>query len=401
MKILLIHNFYQYTGGEDIYFLSLVNLLKKKNHQVYAFTRNSKNITDNFADKLNVAVGMLLNTQVATELTDLINEFKPDIAHFHNVYPLISPLAYHVCKKYHIPIVQTVHNYRFLCPKALLFRGGKICELCARKRFSYLSIVFGCYHQSYLASFIFSPAFLFHNLLKSFDYIDTYIFPAEFIRNYHVKTLHIPINKTVVFPNFIDNNKALKYHQTEISSYFLFAGRLSEEKGITQLLDTFSSLPQLKLIVIGDGPLRKQVEKYKKYKNIIIKNFLPREKIFTYMKNALSTIIPSLWYEVLPMVMLESFANGTPVIVPRFGTFTTTVQEGKTGIFYEQYNFDDLKEKIIYAWENRNKLKKMREYAQKEYESKYTADRHYEALMKVYENCSNWYTRSTSKIWRF
>lgn len=386
MRILLIHNYYQYRGGEDVYFDSLTKLLKDKGHEVYTYTKNSSEIKD-LKGKMKVAFGMFCNKEVEEELTKIIRNFKPDITHFNNIYPLITPIAYQVCKKFNIPIIQTMHTYRFLCPKGNLFRDGMICQLCIDKRFSYPAIWYGCYHNSRLTSLIFSTSFLYHHTAQWLNLIDKLIFPASHIQEYYLKHTPIALDRTALIPCFIEDIKRPKIFSRE-KDYFLFLGRLSEEKGILNLLEVFSSLSATKLIVIGDGPLIKQVTKYQKNKNIIIKKYLPQEQVYKYMTRAMFTIIPSTvpWYEVGPLVLYESFANGTPVIAPEAGVFKERIHNKKTGIFYKYNDYDDMREKVLKVIRNKNILKGMSIAARQEYEKKYAPDIHYRSLIQLYES---------------
>ncbi len=383
MRILILHNYYQYRGGEDTYFESLVKLHGKRGHQVITYIKDSRVLIASLGQGIGTSLGMFCNGSVEKDISSLIKTHKPDVAHFNNINPLITADAYKACKIYGIPTVQTVHNYRMVCPKGTLFRNGKTCEVCVNKKFVYPSILYGCYHDSKLASLIFSSALYYHKNKGSFENINRYIFPSEFTRKYYIDNLGLKKNKTTVIPYFVDDkSKSVNNHR----KYFLFAGRLSEEKGILKLLSILSNMPSHKLFVLGDGSLKYKVEKYKKYKNIIIKGFISSERIQRYFGDAICTIIPSLWNEVLPMVMLESFATSTPVIVPKYGAFYKTVIHSKTGLFYEQYNFKDLKEKILWAWDHKDKMREMGENARKEYEKKYTPEKHYQALMEVYED---------------
>lgn len=384
MRIVLIHNFSTDTNGEDIYFLSLVKLLQNKHHTIFLYTKNNKFIKSDLLNQLGIIKRMFANELVENELRKIINRFKPDVVHIHNVYPLISPTIYRICKTLHVPIVQTIHNYRFMCAKGILFRDGKVCELCVGKKVFYPSIIYGCYHNSRLGSFVFSSSFSFHQMRKSFDCIDHYVFTSAFTRNYYLKNLDLAQNKTTVIPHFVSLG-IRKISDPNRRSCFLFVGRLAEEKGIISLLDLFVTLPKLKLVVIGSGPLRGKINQYKKYKNILVKKFLPREEVFRYMRNALCTIIPSLFYETGPLVMIESFANGIPVIVPKFGSFEEAVEDGKTGIFFKYNDFEDLRDKILYVSENKPEIEKMQKFIREEYLHKYTPEKHYYALLKVYK----------------
>lgn len=384
MKILLIHNFSADTNGEDVYVSSLYSLLRKNKHDVIMYAKHNKSIESSFIANLNIAKGLFGDQRVADELTRVINRFTPDVAHIHNVYPLITPIAYRVCAEQGVGIVQTVHNYRSVCPKSFLFRNGRICEECVGLKFFSPSIVHGCYKKSRAASLVYSTAAYRFKQMGIFDEINKFIFPSEFTKKYYRENLHIPVTKTSKVPYFVnvDNKDTYK----ERGDCFLFVGRLSEEKGIIQLLDVFASDARLKLVVIGDGPLREQVKPYQKYRNIHIKGFLSRNEIFQYMRRTLGTIIPSLWYEVLPMVLIESFASGTPVFVPRVGVFTHLVREKETGIFFRYADFGDLKNKLLYMQAHQNLVKTMATLAYREYETKYTEGVHLASLLGVYSD---------------
>lgn len=314
MKILILFNRYEYRGGEDTYVDNLVELLKKDGRQVKTYIKDSRKIKS-LTDKIKTGFGLFWNFQTSRELAKIVEEFKPDIAHFHNIYPLISPTAYYICKKYRVKIIQTIHNYKFVCPKNSLFRGGKICELCVTKSFAYPSIMYGCYHNSKLASLIYSLAFFFHKLIGTFNLIDTYIFPSPFTQEYYLKYVSIPKSKTVVLPYFVVPPQETPQVIPQ-QDFFLYVGRLSEEKGISQLLETFKDLPKLKLKVIGDGPLKGDlVKKYGKSKNIFFIPFIKQSEVFLQMKQSRAVIVPSLWYEVQPNVILEAIACNRPLYI--------------------------------------------------------------------------------------
>jgi len=373
MKILLIHNFYQYWGGEDTYVTSLKKLLEEKGHKVYLYSKDSKNIRT-FWNKVKAAIGLFYNPWVEKELIKIIREFKPDIAHFHNVYPLIGATAYRVVKKFNIPIIQHIHNYRFMCPKGLLFRNGKICELCLNKKFPFWAIFFGCYHQSRIASLFFSLAFFYHKMIKTFDLIDKFIFPSEFTKDYYLKHLKIPKEKIFLLPYFVDIKPTKK--KVKEKDYFLFVGRLSEEKGIIQLLEVFKTLPKIKIVVIGDGPLKSKVEEYRRYKNIIVKGHLPREEIYSYIQKAKAVIISSIWYEVSPMIFLES----------------TTLS--KFLLISDKIGYLNFKNKKLIIYNKRNLIKKiLMIYKKKRYSNSknklvedFNPKKHYFLLISLYRS---------------
>jgi glycosyltransferase involved in cell wall biosynthesis len=314
MKIILIHNNYQYYGGEETYFHSLVKLLKEHGHKVRVYTKDSKAVTTHF-DKIWTAFGLFWNFKTSRELDARVKEFKPNVAHFNNIYPLIGATAYWVCKKNNIPIVQSIHNYRFVCPKGILFRKGKVCELCVSKNFPFWAVVFSCYHRSRIASLFFSLAFWFHKKMGSFNLIDQWIFPSEFTKQYYINFLKLNRHKTVFLPYYVEQKIHKKVNTKE--DFYLFVGRLSEEKGIIELLDFFKVRPQISLFVAGTGPLHQKVSVYNQFPNIKLLKFLPRSKISEYLKKSRGLILSSKWYEVLPYVLLESAAQKTPIYALR------------------------------------------------------------------------------------
>lgn len=382
MKILLVHNLYRYRGGEESYFFSLQKLLKKNGHKVITYTKDNRDIRDNLVGKIKIALNLFYNKKVEDELSTLLQKHKPDIAHFNNIYPLITPTAYRICKNFNIPIIQTVHNFRLICPGSLMFKNGKKCPH-NRNEINLLNILFhNCYRNSYIQSFAFSASILFHKVTKNFDNIDIYLFPSSFTLKTYEKVLNLPKKKMIILPYFLDyKNKVIA--PKSASDYFLFVGRFASEKGIIPLLKIFSKLPKLKLIIIGDGPLRQEINKYDKYKNIDILQFLPQRRILEYMKNALYTIIPSYWYETGPIVMLESFAVGTPVIVPRIGVFKDIIDPSK-GLFFKFNDYNDLKLKVLSAVKNGRRIYNNQNIIKKFYNTHYTAIIHYKSLLKIY-----------------
>ncbi len=383
MRILLVHNFYRDRTGEKIYLDLLAKLLKGKRHKVFIWSKDNREIGNNLIRKIKIAIGMFWNRSTEKELSGVIERFKPDVVHFNNIFPQITPTAYYVCKKYKVPIVQTIHSFRFMFPKSILIRRGEVCPNCLDKRLIYPTFLHKCYNQSFAYTFVYSLSHALHYFLGSFGLIDTFIFPSKFVKDYYLRNSNISTQKIKVIPNFV-NLKPHKPNLKEKEDYFLYVGLLSHKKGILQLLEIFSSLPEFRLVVIGDGHLRNEVAEYKKCENIEIKGRLPQKEVFTYMQKALFTIIPSAWLEVMPLVLIESFANGTPVIVPKIGPFKDLVREGETGIFFKHKDFKDLKAKIEKIGSKRLKLSmKMAPLAIKEYQ-KYTPGNYYIQLLKVY-----------------
>lgn len=376
-----------------MYFDSLVELLRRNGHQVQTYTADNKALfkglaLENIRTKVQTAISIYWNKKVADDLAELISRFKPNIAHINNIYPQLGPTVYRILKRHKIPIIQTVHNYRLLCPKGVLFKHSKVTQPCINNRFLLNCLQNKCYRDRYLDSLVFSTAHLLHyRYLKSFALIDAFIFPSQFARDLHLTHLSLPPNKLHVIPYFVNLPQRNNTKQsTQIDcDYFLFVGHLNEVKGILPLLKLWQTLPSnIKLVVVGSGPLEKQVAQFNKYPNIDIRGRLPREEVLELMKSAIATVFPYLSYETGPQVLFESYAYRTPVLAPYFGSFIERVKEAKTGFFYRYNNWQDLKEKIVFTHKNTAAMDKMRAAAFLEYKDSYTPALHYEKLAKLY-----------------
>ncbi|MEI6775116.1 MAG: glycosyltransferase family 4 protein [bacterium] len=386
MKILLIHNYYRNWGGEDAYFNSLTNLLVKKGHTVQTYTKDNKDIKTIF-QRICVALGMLWNPLVENELSIKIKKFAPDIVQFQNIYPLIGPTAYWVCNKNNIPAIQRISNYRSLCPKGTLFRNSAICQLCINRSYPYPSILHHCYHESRIGSFFLSNSLYLSRKFNASSLVKKFIFPSKFTREYFKKNLALPNNKLVVVPTFIENMSPQE--NIKKGDYFIYVGRLAEEKGILFLLDLFVELPGIKLIVVGNGPLASKISQYKKCKNIKFTGYLSKRYIRKYMQKAIATIIPSLCFDVLPQVLIESYREGTPVIAPCMGSFPSLVQQNITGFLYEERNRSQLRSYIQYSVRNKKKMYELGQSGNKLYKRTYHSSVHYQSLIKIYSDAIN------------
>lgn len=381
MKILLVHNYYRFKGGEEVYVNNLASLLRKKGHKVLLWTKDSRKV-GSLGMRIKVALNMFWNRQANKEFALVINRFKPDLIHFNNIFPLITPSIYYVAKKLKVPIVQTVHNFRYMFPKSILFRRGIECPVCLNRSLVFPAPFHACYRESIAYTVPFSLSHMFHYLMGSFNLVDAFVFPSGFIKRYFQKNSGLDSFKFHLVRNVagFENGPRLS---KEKGDNFIFVGRLSNEKGIMEILEIFARHPEMKLIVLGDGPLRKEVLKYKKYKNIEILGYLPGRKVFSMLKKASFTIIPSKWHEVMPTVLAESFAAGTGVIVPKFGVFKELVKKGKTGMFYRQKDMISLENILTRTSGNKKLAYYLGNNSYKEYKS-YTKESFYNRLFEVY-----------------
>jgi glycosyltransferase involved in cell wall biosynthesis len=385
MKILTVHNVYQQPGGEDVVFEAEGRLLSRYGQDVVAFREDNASIqTDSISRSLHLATRTIWSRSSYHKLADVISHFRPDVAHFHNTFPLISPSAYYACRQAGIPVVQTLHNYRLFCPNASFFRAGRPCEECLDHGLA-RSVRYGCYRGSRSASAVVASMLSVHRLLRTWaDAVDRYVVLSSFARDKFIQA-GLPASKMIVKPNFLEAEPGLGAHT---GGYALFVGRLTEEKGIATLLEAWTRLSDIALVIAGQGPMQPQIEQYVQQRtpgNARYAGHVSREEISRLMKNSNFLIFPSRWYEGFPMTIAEAYACGTPVIASRLGAMAEIIDDGRTGLHFTPGDADDLARKVEWAWTHPNEMRDMGRNARSEYETKYTAERNYTMLVDVYQ----------------
>jgi len=382
MRILLVHNYYQQPGGEDVVFAAEEALLSRNGHEVIRYTEDNRRIDG--MDRLSAAVATIWSVPTKDRLRALLREARPDVAHFHNIFPLISPSAYSACREAGVPVVQTLHNYRLLCPTATFFREGRICEDCLHKTPPWPGALHGCYRKSASQTALVGAMLTVHRWLKTWDrQVDLYVALTEFSREKFIQG-GFPGNKIAVKPNFVAPDPGPR---TDGGDYALFVGRIAEEKGVRTLLRAWRSLRDIPLKVVGDGPLGEEMRAFIDAEKLATVEFLgarPHEEVVARIKGAQFLIFPSEWYETFGRVVIEAFACGVPVLASRLGAMTEIVEDGSTGLLFHPGDPEDLAAKVRWASENSAAMRSMGKSARKEYEEKYTPDGNYRLLLDVY-----------------
>ena len=386
MKLLIAHNFYRHPGGEDEVFHSESELLRRAGHEVVRYVRDNDGISENgIFSRLKMGGRTLWNRDSACELRSVLRKEKPELVHFHNIFPLISPAAYYACQEQGIPVVQSLHNPRLLCPAATLYREARACEDCVARRVAWPSVVHACYHNSRPQTAIVAAMLAVHRFLGTWgEQVDAYIVFTEFFREKFIAA-GLPPDKIFVKPHFLSADPGTS--QTP-GSYVLFVGRLAPEKGVRSLLRAWRKLSHIPLQIVGSGPLESEVQDFKKDHAFV--RTLPhvsRATCFDLIKGARFLVWPSEGYnETFGLVAIEAFACGKPVIASRIGAMPELVQNAKTGLHFEAGNADDLAAKVEWAWSHPEKMGAMGEAARAEYQAKYTAQRNYQLLMEIYQS---------------
>lgn len=330
MRILLVHNFYQSASpsGEDIVFDNEFHLLQQAGHEVFCYTRHNDDISSSVTDKVYAAASLFWSRKTHRELTRMIKEHRPDVAHFHNTFPLISASGYAACKDHGVPIVQTLHNYRLICPGALLLRDGKPCEDCIGNSM-FPAIQHGCYRHSRSATALITGMLNLNRIRGTYAHmVDRYICLTGQARQRMIRG-GLPASKLTVKANVLRNPPAAG---TGNGGYALYVGRLTTEKGVSTLINAWRNI-EYPLKIAGDGALRATLENAVRQSNTMIEflGFRPREEILRLMQQAQLLIIPSECYEGFPVTVLEAFATGTPLLVSRIGALDELIEDSVNG----------------------------------------------------------------------
>ena len=388
MKILLVHNFYGSAApsGENMVFEAEKSLLQKYGHDVVVLTRHSDEIRNNgFAGMLRGAIATPWNWRMVEAIKKVLEDFKPDVVHVHNTFPLISPAIFHAIGNKAARVL-TLHNYRLFCPAAIPLRNGRVCTLCIESKTVWPSLKYGCYRKSRLATLPLAVSVALHRMLGTWTkHVDAFITLSDFQRTL-MASAGLPDERIYVKPNFYPGKPSV-VPWGKRGEYVVFVGRLSVEKGVNSLLRAWRlwgiEAPALKLV--GAGELRTELEKMASGLPVQFIGQVGSSEAQAHIANARLLVLPSECFEGFPMVIREAFAFGTPVAVSNIGPLPSIVQHGKNGVVFEPENPQSLLHAIRTAWESPNLLEKLSTGARAEFESQYTEDVNYKILMDIYE----------------
>jgi len=380
MRILISHDYYQQSGGEDRSFEGEAALLQERGHEIVRFTMHNDDI--NRMSRCRLVRSTFWNSEVYNRLAALVRSHRIEVAHFHNTFPLISPSAYAAARSGGAAVVQTLHNFRLLCLNALLYRNGNICEQCLTRAVKLPGVLRRCYRQSLPGSGVVAMLLAVHQSLGTWNRaIDSYVAPSTFARRMLIRG-GMPQEKIDVVPNSLPFDPGAG---SGAGGYAVFVGRLSQEKGLGTLLAAWrghSRLPPLK--IIGDGPLAPVVRNACTAGRIEWLGRRAADEVYRIMGNAAAVIFPSECYETFGRVAVEAFAVGTPVIASDRGAMAELIAHGRTGRLFRTGDPDHLAAQFQDLLTDGRALAQMRAECRQEFLRHYTADRNHEKLIAVY-----------------
>lgn len=375
LRILVAHNRYQLAGGEDAVVDAEVELLRRNGHAVETYIRNNDELRD--MNAVNAFAQSLWSRRTAEELTGLARAFRPELIHAHNTFALISPSLYWHASRIGIPVVQTLHNFRLLCVQGMFLHESRVCEDCMG-RVPWRGVARRCYRESGAQSAAVATMLAMHRALGTYRHkVTRYIALNDFCRRKFIEG-GLPASRIAVKPNFVD----IAPPPASLRSGALYVGRLSAEKGIDVLVAAMEKLPDVKLEVIGSGPLASRLEGKPRITNA---GWRAQSEIYERMRRAAYLVMPSIWYENFPRTLVEAFANGLPVIASRLGALRELIEHGRTGLLFEPGCANDLARHMAWAEAFPEKMRTMGENARRLYETRYTSQQNYERLLAIYE----------------
>ena len=385
MKILLVHNRYQQPGGEDVVFEQERKLLEGAGHQVATYCRTNDEVKGySGVRRLTLIRNTISSEDSRREVLQLLRREEPDVVHIHNTFMMISPSIYGACREGQVPVVQTLHNYRLLCPGANFFRDGRVCEDCQADGL-WRGVQHACYRGSRAATATVTLMLAVHQRRHTWESIDRFIALSEFARGKFIAG-GLPGARIDVKPNFVDPDPG---ERTGGGGYAAFVGRLSEEKGLETLVAAWAKLGnKVPLVIVGDGPLgptiRQQAEKLG-VTSIDFRGRLPRSEAQAVVRGASFILLTSECYENFPMGIVEAYACGVPVIASRLGALQELVDERRLGLHFTPGSSEELAEKVKWAWAHPERLREMGKEARREFVNRYTAEKNYSMLMNIYQ----------------
>lgn len=392
LHILQVHNYYRIAGGEDQVVRNEGRLLERHGHKVFLYSRRNEEISRmNPLQKLCLPFTTVFSLKTFREVKRLIKRKKIDIVHVHNTLPLVSPAVFYAAFACRVPVVMTVHNFRLLCPGADFYRDGKVCEECVQKGL-FRGVKYGCYRQSRAQTLICALSMWIHRRLGTYQKIH-YICLTDFNKEKLLSMKQMKPGQVFVKPNYMTyGGEIVPADRRE--NYFLYAGRLEEEKGVKVLLEAFRILQEqqasgekeeARLIVCGEGSLKEWCLHYAskhKLTNVSVKGGMPNEIIRKLMSRAKGVVVPSLWYEGFPMVMAEAFSVRTPVIGSDLGNVGDLIREKVNGVKFQAGDAKSLAA-VIADFDPEEIHFETADQTMKEWNE----EENYRKLMRIYERC--------------
>lgn len=393
-RILQVHNFYRIPGGEDVVVRNEKKLLEEHGHRVYTYYRTNKELEKkSIIGKLVLPFTSVYSFKTMREVKKMIKDHHIDIVHVHNTLTMVSPSVFYAAFACKVPVVQTLHNFRMLCPAGSFFRGNVICEECVTKGMQ-CAVKYKCYRNSKIQTIVSAMILWVHRKLGTYKKVN-FICLTEFNRKKLLDAIDsgtkkgkiVNASKVFIKPNFTFAEGIVPNAEKGEEEYFLFAGRVEALKGADIAIKAFEQIPDKQLYIAGDGPLMEEMQNYVRthnIKNIRFLGYLQKEEMSQKFYHAKAVIMTSQCYEAFAMTIAEAYSYGVPVIAGRVGNMDGMVNEGETGVKFIYNSADDLAKKIQ-EFEKMD-IAVLKENARNFYQMRLRPEDNYQKLMQIYRD---------------
>jgi glycosyltransferase involved in cell wall biosynthesis len=378
--VLQVHTRYRQAGGEDRVVDAEKRLLEAAGVSVQQVIFDNADLRESRSavGDLRLAASAIWSRGAERRVHAAIAAHRPDVVHVHNTFAAASPSVYAAAKG--VPVVQTLHNYRLVCPSATAFRDGHACTDCVGRFFPWPSLLHACVHGSRAQSAVAAATLGVHRTLGTFRHgIAIYLAMSSFQRELMIDG-GLPAEHIRVLPNFLEPDPGIGDGSR---AGILYVGRLAEEKGVRVLLRAAALQPGT-LRVAGRGPLQSLVERAAAAGDVDYLGGLEPASVLREMGRALAVVLPSIWFEGFPLTVVEAYATGTPVIASRIGSLAEIVEDGVTGLLAEAHDADGLGERLRWVTSHAEEMHEMGRGGRRLYERRFRGPTHLAALLEAY-----------------
>lgn len=381
-RVLQVHTRYRQTGGEDHVVDAEKRLLETAGVDVRQVIFDNADIRESrsLAHDARIALAAVWSRSAERAVSRALTAHRPQVVHVHNTFMAASPSVYVAAAVRRVPVVQTLHNYRPVCPSATAFRDGHVCTDCVGRLIPWPGVAHACVRGSRKQSAVAAATIALHRARGTYRTdIDTYIALTNFQRQLMIRG-GLPAARIRVIPNHLEPDPG---PGSDARQGIVFAGRLSVEKGISELVRASAVTPGI-LSVAGSGPLVHDVERADAAGYLQYMGMLPRQALAERIRTAVAVVVPSVWFEGLPLVVLEAFATATPVIASRIGSLAELVDDGVTGLLVEPGDPAAIAGAMRWSIDHRDRMQDMGHAARQRYLDKYRGSVHLSDLLSAY-----------------
>ena len=381
-RVLQVHTRYRQAGGEDEVVAAERRLLEEAGLLVEQVIFDNPGPGGNrVSASLTQGVAAVWSRSAARRVRDAIKANGSQVVHVHNTFVAASPSIYGAAEACDVPVVQTLHNYRLVCPAGTVYRSGRPCIDCLGRALPWPAVMHSCYRGSRAQSAVVASALAVGRAKRTYSRrIAAYLALTKFQRDLLVRG-GLPAARVQVVPNFLEPDPGIAGGPRK---GFLFVGRLSEDKGVPTLVRASALAPGL-IRVAGNGPLSSLVETAAGSGDLQALGRLDKTAVFDELRGAVAMVLPSVWYEGLPVSVLEAFATGTPVIASRIGSLAEIIEDGVTGLLANPGDAGDLADRLRWANDHPDEMRQMGSNARLSYETRYRGSAHLAALLDIYQ----------------